>query len=100
MDDVNDWGFKVSQEGFDVRTAANKDLVMSSSFELLKTSAVGSGASTSVAHGLAYTPIVFTQQTVSAKQGIIGDDPDTTIDATNVILGGTTKYYIFYQELE
>ena len=94
-----DWGFKVSQAGFDVKTCADKDLIMSSSFNALKVKTVGSGSSTTVAHGLGYIPIVFTTQTVGGKQTIIGDDPQTTVDSTNVTLGGsTTKYLIIYQQ--
>lgn len=99
---MGDWGFKISQEGFDVFDAAAKDLVASSSFNLLKTASVGTGASTTVAHGLAYTPFIFTTQLVAGKQSIIGDDYLTTVDATNVNLvsASTTKYYIFYQDIE
>lgn len=101
MADINNWGFKISQEGFDVFEAEDKDLIASSSFNLLKTAGVGSGISTSVAHGLAYTPFIFTTQEVSGKQTIIGDDYLTTVDATNVNLGAfTTKYYIFHEEIE
>lgn len=100
MADVNDYGIKISQEGFDVKTCEDKDLVMSSSFNMLKTHMVGSGTNTTVAHNLSYTPIIFSVNQSGNTAGIIGDDYLTTIDGTNITLGATytTKYYIFYQE--
>lgn len=101
MADVNDWGMKVSQPGFDVNTCEDKDLVMSSSFNLLKTKAVGlTTTSDAVAHGLAYIPIFFTAVLFASgtKGHIIGDDRTTTCDDTNVNLPATTKYYLFYQQ--
>lgn len=100
MPDVNDWGIKVSQEGSDVLTCPDEELVMSSSFNLLKTKQVGlTVGSASVAHGLAYIPIFFTSVLFSSgtKGTIIGDDRTTTCDATNINLPATTKYYVFYQ---
>lgn len=41
MADVNDWGIKVSQEGSDVKSCPEEELVMSSSFNLLKSKIVG-----------------------------------------------------------
>tara|TARA_Y100000310_G_C20630674_1_gene788466 strand:- start:287 stop:601 length:315 start_codon:yes stop_codon:yes gene_type:complete len=101
MAPVNDWGIKISEEGFDVKTAADEDLVMSSSFDMLKTSATGSATgATTVAHGLAYIPIFFTSLQSAGKGSIIGDDRITSCNATNLVVaaGGTVKYYIFYQE--
>lgn len=63
-----DYGIKVSQEGVDVKTADNDDLVMSSSFNMFKIALSGTlsmtftpGADTttttvSVSHGLGYIP--------------------------------------------
>ena len=92
-----DYGIKISQDGFDVKTCADKDLVMSSKFNALKTKATGS-SSVAVAHGLSYTPIFFTTRPKSAGQsGFIGDD-SSNCDATNLNVYGTTRYYIFYQQ--
>lgn len=92
------YGFKISQDGFDVKTCDDKDLVMSSKFDLLKTSATGT-SSTAVAHGLSYVPIFFTTKArVTAGQtGFIGDD-SSNCDATYLNVYGTTRYYIFYQQ--
>ena len=98
MADVNDLGFKVSQEGSDVKTAIDEELVMSSSFNMLKTKTVGlTVGAENVAHGLAYIPIFFTSVQGASKGTIIGDDRTARGNATNIILGATTKYYIFYQ---
>lgn len=99
MDETNNWGIKVSAPGFDVLEAEDKDLVMSSSFNLLKTLLVGlTTIAASVAHGRAYIPIFFTAVQSSGKASIIGDDDVTTCDATNINVAATTKYYLFYQQ--
>jgi hypothetical protein len=96
-----DYGFKISQDGFDVKTCDDKDLVMSSKFNMLKTAATGitSGA---VAHGLAYIPIFFSNWTitVSGKSGFMGDDTATcgTTNFTPYAPAGPTRYYIFYHQ--
>ncbi len=100
----DDWGIKISETGYDVKTATAKQLVLSSGLDALKikTAAKSSGAAT-VAHGLAYTPIFFymCELDTSSKYGIVGQNyygnlPYT--NATNIVVGGTTKYLILYQE--
>ena len=96
-----DWGFKVSREGYDVKTCNDKDLVMSSSFNLLKTKATGIASGT-VAHGLSYIPIFFTTRKITVsgndRWGLIGDDYATTCDGTNLNITSGKRYYIFYQQ--
>lgn len=98
-----DWGFKVSQEGFDVKICDDKDLVVSSEFNMLKTSVVGTKTPAGVvAHGLAYTPVFFTMRpfATAGHYGLVGDDASYT-DSTNLTTAvNNTKYYIFYQEFE
>ena len=96
-----DWGFKISQDGFDVKTCDDKDLVMSSKFDMLKTAFTGlkSPAGT-IAHGLSYTPIFFTTSPMVdvGKNSFIGDD-FSAMDATNLTtFNNNTRYYIFYQQ--
>jgi|SRR3990167_145073 len=95
------YGIKISQPGFDVKTCDDKDLVMSSKFNLLKTKATGvktpAGA---VAHGLSYVPIFFTTRPffTATHFSLIGDD-FTAGDATNITTAvNNTRYYIFYQQ--
>ena len=97
-----DWGLKISEDGVDVKTATDQELVMSSSFNALKVKMVGT-TTTPVAHGLAYKPIYFAmcQLDSSSKWGMIGQNyygVTPSIDSTNFNpASGNTKYYIFYQ---
>ena len=59
-----DYGFKVSQPGYDVKTATPDQLVFSSKYQTLKISSQGSGAikdstgrTITIAHNLGYIPI-------------------------------------------
>lgn len=83
-----DYGIKVSQEGYDVLTAADNNLVMSSAFNLFKIVATGTASVTgddrsgsglwaatsatntfTLAHGLGYVPtyLVYGDQTGSLR---------------------------------
>lgn len=99
---MGDWGIKISEEGYDVKTATDQQLILSSSFNALKVKMVGT-TTTTVAHGLSYIPIFFAMCVLntSTKWGIVGQNYYGTvpsIDATNFHpSGGNTKYYIFYQ---
>jgi len=98
---MGDWGIRVSKPGFDVGTCADYDLVMSSSFNLLKTKSVGTTSGT-VAHGLSYAPIYMTCQSMGVGTvGLVGqlfDPGNAGVDTTNIVTSGTMKYYIFYQQ--
>ena len=102
-----DYGIKISQPGFDVKTCDDKDLVMSSKFNLLKTCMVGviPTGEISVAHGLAYVPIYFTSTDFgSGKHSLIGEPAgsmftlETYCDETYLYSPEGTKYYIFHQQ--
>lgn len=100
-----DIGFKISQDGFDVKTCDDKDLVMSSKFNMLKTAKVGQvyGGSPQD-HNLSYTPIFFSipvqvTGTQAGRCGFAGNDV-TACNATQIKTvnpSGYAKYYIFYQ---
>ena len=102
---TSDYGIKISKDGVDVKTAADEDLIMSSSFNMLKTKATGIvTAPTTVAHGLGYIPIVFVSVEISAspkEYSILGGNSNLAVgvDSTNVVFtgGGKWRYYIFYQ---
>jgi hypothetical protein len=94
------WGIRVSKPGFDVGTCADYDLVMSSSFNMLKTKSVGTTSGT-VAHGLDYIPIYMCcEQVGGGTVGLMGQfkASDPGIDATNFVANGTVRYYLFYQQ--
>lgn len=94
-----DWGIKVSKSGFDVKTCADDELIMSSKLNTFKVSAVGS-SSTTYSHGLSYTPCFVTSEYVSSgKYGLIGFFYSTVVTANATQLdftGATYKYYVFY----
>jgi hypothetical protein len=96
-----DWGMRVSKPGFDVKTCADYELVMSSSLNLLKTSSVGTTSGT-IAHGFYYTPIFMSCQTNGVgTTGLMGQffNPGlVSIDSNNIYVSGVMRYYIFYQE--
>lgn len=74
-----DYGIKVSQDGVDVRTASDDQLVMSSAFNMFKIVGTGevtivkqansTSANTSVGHGLSYRPEIFATVTLSSALG-------------------------------
>ena len=97
---MGDWGIRISKPGFDVGTCADYDLVMSSSFNLLKTKSVGTTSGT-VAHGLSYVPIYMCcEQIGSGTVGLMGQLQNSApgVDSTNLAAGGTVRYYLFYQQ--
>jgi hypothetical protein len=96
-----DWGIKVSQDGYDVGTCTDDQLVMTSKLNLLKTLSTGvTTTAGTVAHGLAYIPIFFTTRpfSTSGHYSFIGDDVSycDTSKLTTTVNG--TRYYLFYQE--
>ena len=101
-----DWGMRVSKPGFDVLTCVDTDLVMSSSFNTLKSYSVGTAAGTAfISHSLGYVPIYFGMNILnSVMSGIVGQNTTNDFipmytDANNFsIFTGTAKYYLFYQE--
>jgi hypothetical protein len=98
-------GIKISQPGFDVKTCEDKDLVMSSEFNMLKTKMTGI-TSGDIAHGLSYIPIYFAMNKISdTKWGIVGQNYFAGIpyiDITNFYSQCSPSeevvYYIFYQQ--
>lgn len=102
--DGKDYGLKVSQEGFDVRSASDDELVMSSGFNLFKIVASGSvvpndgnlntgganyGSSSStvtVAHNLGYVPAVLAFYSIEGINHII-------LPYTNIALPGGASFY-------
>jgi len=101
-----DWGIRVSKPGFDVKSCADDELVMSSSFNMLKNCTVGTAAGTTfIDHNLGYVPIYFSMGVFSSvTSGMVGQNYTNDIfhtyaDVNNFnILTGTSKYYLFYQE--
>lgn len=97
---MSNYGIKVSKQGQDVNTATDKDLIMTSSSNMLKTKASStfSGVGT-VAHGLAYVPVfmIFAKGGTMDRMNLLNNGG---ADSTNITLEGATdkRYYIFYQD--
>ena len=101
---ADEYGIKVSKPGFDVKTTADKNLVMGSHLNTLKTAGSGDlAAGNTVAHGLGYVPIYFSINQVTGNfaryTGIWGSQA-VGCDDTNLENEGIDEicYYFFYQE--
>lgn len=100
---MGDYGIKISKEGFDVKTAADKDLVLTSKLDTIKIAKTiatqhnqsGASETLSIAHGLGYSPgylfYVKNPEETSRWYGVVGESPvnayrhwDLGTDATNL----------------
>jgi len=98
-----DFGIKISQAGFDVKTTADKNLVLTSKLDTIKiaktidTQRTQSGASETlaIAHGLGYAPsylfFVKNPEETTRWYGVVGESPvnfhrwwDLGVDATDL----------------
>jgi len=114
-----DYGLKISQDGKDVKTCADYELVFSSKFNTLKTKTTGATTGTgtkTIAHSLGYIPFFFVMQKrvgSYTRGGICGDNIiNAGTDSTNLTIEPvspfwvspaptnteTFRYYIFYQQ--
>ena len=104
------YGIKVSKDGFDVKTATDVQLVMTSKSNLLKTKLTGTVTGTgTVAHNLAYTPIFFFIQKFvgnNTRYTVCGSIPINAfevagvyVDDTNLTYYDDGRYYLLYQQL-
>ena len=111
-----DYGIKVSRDGYEATlvpdTATNiKKFALVTSLNLLKIKSavkvtIADGATKTVAHGLAYTPIVWVfMQNGSSNLVPVYDNTSSIymyVDGTNLVIhngNGTSRdfyYYIFY----
>jgi hypothetical protein len=96
------WGIKVSKPGYDVKTCTDDQLVMSSKLNIFKVAAIGSTSGT-YNHGLSYAPTFISSQYVSSgKYGLVGFSYNgvSTVTTSQFNAGGvTTKYYLFYHQV-
>jgi hypothetical protein len=105
-----DWGMRVSQEGFDVKTCSDDELIMSSSLNQLKTAKVGtiSGGTGVVteSHTLGFVPLFFGVKYYGTTCSFVGSGANSifTVTGTSVWTYGVLhptdpiKYYLFYEE--
>lgn len=103
-----DFGMKVSEPGYDVKTAGDINLSLKTTLTMLKAFAVGSVTLTgdqTIAHNLGYVPqfLVFVwdgtkcyMATGHISYGV------ARINASNLYIkdtGTSAKYYIFYEQV-
>lgn len=78
---MSDYGIRISADGVDVKTGADKDMVITSKYSMLKGSLSGSGTisipfsgvkqTVTIAHGLGYIPMA--QAFWNDRDGDLGD---------------------------
>lgn len=106
-----DWGVKVSKEGFDVKTAADKDLSLKSGINIFKVSddnagTIAASSSHTTAHGLGIIPffLAFMEDTGGKMRVVNGSGFVSSeqfrgyANTTNVVLqnqdsGNAKKFY-------
>lgn len=84
---MGNWGFKISKEGFDVKTASDKNLVLTSKLDTIKIAKsiltqhtqAGASENINISHGLSYSPgylfYVKNPEETSRWYGVIGESP-------------------------
>jgi hypothetical protein len=87
-----EFGIKISS-GVDIIKAQEKDIIFSSTRNMLKTDAIGIAGSTNFSHGLNYCPIFFTN-----GGGIIGGDATSNCDSNNFSPLSGVRWYLFFQQ--
>ena len=97
------WGIRISKPTFDVKTCTDDELVMSSSFNLLKTKMVGTVSGTeTLVHGLPYVPIFMSCEKMGeGTVGLMGQmyEGFPGIDGTSFVSNANEAIcYIFYQQ--
>jgi hypothetical protein len=113
---MTNYGMKVSEEGYDVLTALDKNLILKTDLTMFKVFMSGSGSVTgntwySVTHSLGYRPqfLVYLESTTQANNMKLATaswtDGIARVDTTKlyflVTAAGTydAYYYIFYEGL-
>ena len=110
-----DYGIKVSQAGYDVKTATDEHLVFKPSFNLIKVYAQGSLSISgsvgyiTITHNLGYVPQFLVYYKLSNGVTLCTGDYNTCMaqaDTTSIIVPSslaapdpsTIYYYIFYEQ--
>lgn len=95
-----DYGIRISKDGFDVKTCADIDCVLSSSFfnQIIHSSGIDTSAAATIniAHNLGYIPsyLVFVKESVGST--FIRLFTQTEVSTTNLIITNPYSYYAFY----
>lgn len=95
------YGIKISQTGYDVKTATDKQLVLTSKLDSLKTKMTGTvTGSGTFAHNLSYAPIFFAVEKVTGtvtRYSPCGGSPWFYTNSTIFGYNKACRYYVFYQ---
>jgi len=90
---MGDWGLKISKDGEDVKTAADKDLLFTTKHNTLKIhttrkdTIAGSGGTLTIAHGFSYIPMFVVFINNSGWKPLTGySSANAYIDSTNLII--------------
>jgi hypothetical protein len=95
-----DYGFRISKEGFDVKTCADVDCMISSSFSTNIVHKKGTNTSGTVSHDLGYIPSFLSFVKNSGEDFLrLSDFPESiTTSSINFTVGsGETYYYIIFK---
>jgi len=94
----NDYGIKISKDGFDVKTCASTDLVMSSSFFSSIIHKKGSSG-TSVSHDLGYLPSFLCYTVPTTKSYLRLGNDSVSISTTALSFTGfiDAAYYVIFK---
>lgn len=98
----NDYGFRISKPGFDVKTCANIDCILSSSFFNQIVHKKGIDTTGEVAHNLGYIPNILTYikpsgQSFLTSYGFLNGSVDS-INLYPAAFGGDSAYYIIFKD--
>jgi len=95
-----DYGFRISKSGFDVKTCADKDCVISSSFFNQIVHKKGITTAATVSHNLGYIPNFLNYTNPNSNyiylEGLMGNINATTF--TTGLLPNDTSYYIIFKD--
>jgi len=97
----SDYGFRISKPGFDVKTCADKDCTLSSSFFNQIIHKKGITTSDTIAHNLGYVPNFLKYTRYSGGDYIFFDGlmgSMTTTELNTTVLPGETAYYIIFKD--
>lgn len=100
--DGNDYGFRVSKPGFDVKTCADVDCVITSKRPSMTIHKKGiADAGDTIAHGLGYIPTILSFIKYSGNDFLSLNNYAVEVDATNLYFAelnpSDTYYYIIFK---
>ena len=95
-----DYGFRISKPGFDVKTCADVDCIVSSSFYTTTVHKRGTDNTNTVSHGLGYIPGYLAFVKYSGNSYLSLANNLTSVNATNLEWGmtaGDVLYYVIFK---